>query len=39
LIGTGCGIYIAQNYEVPNIKKLMWTLMGKAKEFEESYKK
>ncbi|KAL6624335.1 hypothetical protein ACP70R_031656 [Stipagrostis hirtigluma subsp. patula] len=39
LIGTGCGIYIAQNYDVPNIKKLMRSLMGKAKELEESYKK
>ncbi|AQK79192.1 hypothetical protein ZEAMMB73_Zm00001d035540 [Zea mays] len=39
LIGTGCGIYIAQNYDVPNIKKLMRSLVGKAKEVEESYKK
>jgi hypothetical protein len=39
LIGTGCGIYIAQNYDVPNIKEFMWSLMGRAKEFEESYKK
>ncbi|KAG8066987.1 hypothetical protein GUJ93_ZPchr0005g16064 [Zizania palustris] len=39
LIGTGCGIYIAQNYDVPNMKKLMCSLMGKAKEAEESYKK
>ncbi|KAJ1261355.1 hypothetical protein BS78_09G023400 [Paspalum vaginatum] len=39
LIGTGCGIYIAQNYNVPNIKKLMRSLMGRAKELEESYKK
>ncbi|KAL6865398.1 hypothetical protein ACP4OV_016549 [Aristida adscensionis] len=39
LVGTGCGIYIAQNYDVPNIKKLMRGLMGKAKELEESYKK
>ncbi|TVU18120.1 hypothetical protein EJB05_34193, partial [Eragrostis curvula] len=39
LIGTGCGIYIAQNYNVPNIKKVMWALLGEAKELEESYKK
>uniref|UniRef100_J3M3G9 Uncharacterized protein n=1 Tax=Oryza brachyantha TaxID=4533 RepID=J3M3G9_ORYBR len=39
LIGTGCGIYIAQNYDVPNMKTLMRNLMGKAKEVEESYKK
>ncbi|KQK07795.1 hypothetical protein BRADI_2g37675v3 [Brachypodium distachyon] len=39
LVGTGCGIYIAQNYEVPNMKKLIWGLVGKAKEVEDSYKK
>lgn len=39
LVGTGCGIYIAQNYDIPNMKKLMRSLMGKAKELEESYKK
>ncbi|KAM0903651.1 hypothetical protein ACQ4PT_018535 [Festuca glaucescens] len=39
LIGTGAGIYIAQNYDVPNVKKIMWGLMGKAKELEDSYKK
>jgi hypothetical protein len=36
LIGTSCRIYIAQNYDVPNIKEFMWSLMGRAKEFEES---
>ena len=39
LIGTGCGIYIAQNYNVPNMKKLARALLGQAKELEESYKK
>jgi hypothetical protein len=39
LIGTGAGIYIAQNYDVPNMKKIMWGLLGKAKELEDSYKK
>ncbi|TKW24312.1 hypothetical protein SEVIR_3G044500v4 [Setaria viridis] len=39
LIGTGCGIYIAQNYNVPNIKLFMKGLMGEAKKLEESYKK
>ncbi|EAY96325.1 hypothetical protein OsI_18227 [Oryza sativa Indica Group] len=38
-VGIGCGIYIAQNYDVPNMKKLMRDWMGKAKEVEESYKK
>jgi hypothetical protein len=39
LIGTGCGIYIAQNYNVPNIKRFIKSLMGEVKVLEESYKK
>ncbi|KAG2624257.1 hypothetical protein PVAP13_3KG119300 [Panicum virgatum] len=39
LIGTGCGIYIAQNYNVPNIKKLVMEMMDRGKKLEESYKK
>ncbi|KAG2616063.1 hypothetical protein PVAP13_3NG112569 [Panicum virgatum] len=39
LIGTGCGIYIAQNYNVPNIKKLVMEMMDRGQKLEESYKK
>ncbi|CAN6358346.1 unnamed protein product [Urochloa humidicola] len=39
LIGTGCGIYIAQNYKVPNIKDLIREMLGKVKVLEESYNK
>ncbi|OEL29962.1 hypothetical protein BAE44_0009019 [Dichanthelium oligosanthes] len=39
LIGTGCGVYIAQNYNVPNINQLMRNLMDRFKKLEESYKK
>lgn len=39
LVGTGCGVYIAQNYNVPNIKKLINTYMFVAKHIEESYRK
>ncbi|XP_039136252.1 uncharacterized protein LOC120273643 [Dioscorea cayenensis subsp. rotundata] len=39
LFGTGCGIYIAQNYNVPNIEKLVDTYLKKAKETEEIYRK
>ncbi|KAH7667734.1 Short transmembrane mitochondrial protein 1 [Dioscorea alata] len=39
LLGTGCGIYIAQNYNVPNIKKLVDTYLQKAKEIEQINRK
>jgi len=38
-LGTGCGIYIAQNYDVPNIKKVVITCLLKAKRVEETYRK
>ncbi|URE38577.1 hypothetical protein MUK42_05874 [Musa troglodytarum] len=34
LLGTGCGIYIAQNYVPPKIKKLIGTWMFVAKHIE-----
>ncbi|RZC43657.1 hypothetical protein C5167_036610 [Papaver somniferum] len=39
ILGTGFGIYIAQNYNVPNIKKLANTGIFMAKHFEENYRK
>ncbi|CAL9040596.1 unnamed protein product [Musa banksii] len=39
LLETGCGIYIAQNYNVPNIKKLISTWMFVANHIEETYRK
>ncbi|XP_020252625.1 uncharacterized protein LOC109829936 [Asparagus officinalis] len=40
LLGTGCGIYIAQNCNVPDIKKkLVNTWMFVAKTIEEAYRK
>ncbi|XP_038686087.1 uncharacterized protein LOC119985779 [Tripterygium wilfordii] len=39
IVGTVCGIYVAQNYNVPNIEKLAYTVVGKAKEYEEKYRK
>ncbi|KAI3933477.1 hypothetical protein MKX01_022056 [Papaver californicum] len=39
ILGTGFGIYIAQNYNVPNIKKLVNTGMVMAKHIEENYRK
>ncbi|EOA17732.1 hypothetical protein CARUB_v10006114mg [Capsella rubella] len=37
--GTVCGIYIAQNYNVPNIKKLGHCAVSMAKQLEEKYRK
>ncbi|XP_047336677.1 uncharacterized protein LOC124940230 [Impatiens glandulifera] len=39
MIGTACGIYVAQNYNVPNIKKLANTGLVIAKHLEENYRK
>lgn len=39
LVGMGCGIYVAQNYNVPNIKKLFNTYVFMAKHIEETYRK
>lgn len=38
-MGTGLGIYLAQNYNVPNIQKLVNTGVVIAKHFEENYRK
>ncbi|XP_058085684.1 uncharacterized protein LOC131233096 [Magnolia sinica] len=37
--GTVCGICVAQNYNVPNIKKLINTGLLIAKHIEENYRK
>jgi len=39
ILGTGCGIYIAQNYNVPNIKKVANTWIFLAKTVEKIYRK
>ncbi|XP_058085464.1 uncharacterized protein LOC131232940 [Magnolia sinica] len=39
MLGTVCGIYVAQNYNVPNIKKLANTGILMAKHIEENYRK
>ena len=39
IAGTVCGVYLAQNYQVPNIMKLIDTAMVKAKQVEETYRK
>ncbi|XP_010258967.1 PREDICTED: uncharacterized protein LOC104598543 [Nelumbo nucifera] len=39
LVGMACGVYIAQNYSAPNIKKVTHTGLLKAKQIEETYRK
>ncbi|XP_004507054.3 uncharacterized protein [Cicer arietinum] len=39
IAGNVVGIYVAQNYQVPNIKKVVDTVLFQAKEVEEKYRK
>ena len=39
IAGTVCGIYIAQNYNVPNIRKLANDALSKARQTEQKYRK
>ncbi|XP_050227519.1 uncharacterized protein LOC126677107 [Mercurialis annua] len=39
IAGTVFGIFVAQNYDVPNIKKLTDTGLLVAKHIEETYRK
>lgn len=39
MTGTVFGVYLAQNYDVPNIKKLINTGLVFAKHLEENYRK
>ena len=39
IVGFVYGIYVAQNYNVPDVKKLMNTGIFMAKVIEENYRK
>ncbi|KAG5228540.1 short transmembrane mitochondrial protein [Salix suchowensis] len=39
IAGTVFGVYVAQNYNVPNVKKIANTGLVIAKHFEENYRK
>ncbi|KAF8093901.1 hypothetical protein N665_0375s0018 [Sinapis alba] len=39
MMGTAYGVYVAQNYNVPDIKKLTNTGLVIAKHIEENYRK
>ncbi|PSS11524.1 Protein of unknown function DUF4535 protein [Actinidia chinensis var. chinensis] len=39
MVGTLFGVYVAQNYNVPNIHKLFNTGLAIGKHLEENYRK
>jgi hypothetical protein len=39
ITGGICGIYIAQNYNIPNVKKYIENSVSIAKNVEESFRK
>ncbi|XP_021909373.1 uncharacterized protein LOC110823318 [Carica papaya] len=39
IVGTVCGIYLAQNYNVPNVMKLANSALFMARHVEEKYRK
>ncbi|XP_019100456.1 PREDICTED: uncharacterized protein LOC109132707 [Camelina sativa] len=39
MVGSAFGVYLAQNYNVPNIRKLTNTGIVVAKHVEENYRK
>lgn len=39
ILGIGCGVYVAQNYSVPDVKKLYNTYSFMAQYLERTYRK
>ncbi|XP_047176701.1 uncharacterized protein LOC124843910 [Vigna umbellata] len=39
IAGTTVGIYLVQNYQIPNLRKLADTALVHAKQVEEKYRK
>lgn len=39
MAGTVCGVYIAQNYKVPDVQKLASTALFMARLIEQNYRK
>ncbi|KAL2348149.1 hypothetical protein Fmac_002149 [Flemingia macrophylla] len=39
MMGTALGVYLAQNYKVPNIKALASTALTMANNFEHTFRK
>lgn len=39
MVGTICGVYVAQNYKVPDVQKLASTALFMGRLIEENYRK
>ncbi|KAL2338223.1 hypothetical protein Fmac_012669 [Flemingia macrophylla] len=39
IAGTAFGLYLAQNYQIPNLRKVADTVLLEAKQIEEKYRK
>ncbi|KAK9665672.1 hypothetical protein RND81_14G127900 [Saponaria officinalis] len=39
MVGTVCGVYIAQNYKVPDVQKLGSTVLFVGRLIEQNYRK
>ncbi|XP_027362125.1 uncharacterized protein LOC113869831 [Abrus precatorius] len=39
IVGTAFGVYVAQNYKMPNVKKLASTALSMANHVEHTYRK
>lgn len=39
MLGAVIGVYVAQNYDVPNVRKLYKTGLEMARHIEENYRK
>ncbi|KAE9616227.1 hypothetical protein Lalb_Chr04g0263501 [Lupinus albus] len=39
IMGTVCGVYLAQNYDVPNIRKVADSALLTVTAYEEKYRK
>ncbi|KAJ4833725.1 hypothetical protein Tsubulata_036333 [Turnera subulata] len=38
-LGSAFGIFLAQNYNVPDVRELAYTALERAKEIERTYRK
>ncbi|KAK7823969.1 hypothetical protein CFP56_034980 [Quercus suber] len=39
MVGTLCGVYICQNYNIPNLRSFADSSLVRAKQIEQTYRK